>query len=382
MPVPQILLCTVGTSLFFPNLEGLRTKLAANSLSEGDPNRPLAEAYLAKDWKRVAQELLRKPGNERTCGAEVNSIHSMIEHDQVPKNCGLFFFHSDTADGRDIASVLVELFRARGHSPVQAVPIIDLQDQDPKRFRTHGLRNLVRELCQVVRQYSAKSCAFNATGGYKAQIAIAVLMGQALGIPVYYMHERFSEIISFPPMPVALDFEVWMRSSGMLFDLARSQDAIPIDEYREEIDERMESLINRVHIDGSEYVELSPSGQIFHETFRERFRTGQDQVLPPPAVQKLVPALHDHGVINAYRTPLTRYLQRITNEIPCVVRCITNYCNPDLPQRERFRLTRGEIEGVYSDGSVTVKFLVETTANTEGQRAAVVALLNQWLETK
>ena len=33
----------------------------------------------------------------------------------------------------------------------------------------------------------------------------------------------------------------------------------------------------------------------------------------------------------------------------------------------------------YSDGRYTVKFWVRTTANTEGQKAAVVAVLNEWL---
>src|SRR5438093_1489422 len=84
------------------------------------------------------------------------------------------------------------------------------------------VRNLAKAVCQIIRDHGASSCAINATGGYKAQIAIAVLMGQALGVPVYYKHERFDEIIAFPPMPVALDFEVWMRLSGLLFALERA----------------------------------------------------------------------------------------------------------------------------------------------------------------
>src|SRR5262249_45389116 len=148
------------------------------------------------------------------------------------------------------------------------------------RFRTKGLRNLVRTLCRVVRERTATACAMNATGGYKAQIAVAVLLGQALGIDVYYMHERFSEIVAFPPLPVALDFEVWMRASGMLLGLERSPEPIPFRDYEEGWDERFESLVERIPIDGEEYLELSPAGQIFHETFRERFRSTRDQFLP------------------------------------------------------------------------------------------------------
>lgn len=44
-----------------------------------------------------------------------------------------------------------------------------------------------------------------------------------------------------------------------------------------------------------------------------------------------------------------------------------------------FHETRGEIKGVYRDGTATVMFRVDTTAETEGQRAAMVAALNEWL---
>lgn len=387
-----ILLCTVGTSLVYPNLSGLRKTLAEDSGKPDDRKTipptlvaaagRLAAAYDSKDWSAVATALAEFPNDARLCGAEVNSIASLIKHHYTPSNAAIFFFHSDTDDGRHIAEVLVHLFRHHGHDPVEAVAVPDLQDRDAKRFRTKGLRNLAKLLCRKVRDYSPAACAINATGGYKAQIAVAVLLGQALGIPVYYMHERFSEIIAFPPMPVALDFEVWMRASGMLSALERSADPIAAARFDQEWDERYESLVDRVSIDETDYLELSPTGQIFHETFRQRFRTDRDRVLPSAAPRKLPPVLHDHGVINLLHDELLRYLNDVTQDVPQVVRCVTNYCNPNLPETTRFRETRGQVEGVYSDGTRTVKFLVETTANTPGQHAAVVAALNDWLEQR
>ena len=287
-----ILLCTVGTSLFYPNLAGLRKTLAEDHDKPDDRKtiapalvpaaERLADAFAAKDWPLVADVLAEIPANHRSCGAEVNSIASLIEHDFAPANAGIFFFHSDTDDGREIADVLVRLF-PRGNDPVEAIPVPDLQDKDPKRFRTKGLRNLARLLCGKVRERSASACAINATGGYKAQIAVAVLLGQALGIPVYYMHERFSEIIAFPPMPVSLDYEVWLRFSGWLSKLEKDfvlRSAIEEDGW----DERYESLVDSDRdAAGQEVLSLSATGQIFHETFRERFRTDRDRVLPPPA---------------------------------------------------------------------------------------------------
>jgi putative CRISPR-associated protein (TIGR02619 family) len=386
MPRP-ILLCTVGTSLFFPNLAGLRRALTENAAEPDDkkivkPKQPavaeqLATAFEAKDWPGVAKQLAELPQTERLCGAEVNSVASLVANGYAPADAGIFLFHSDTDDGRAIAAVLMEFFRLRGHAPVEAVCVADLQDADPKRFRTKGLRSLARLLSAKVREYGPAACAINATGGYKAQIAVAVLMGQAVGVPVYYMHERFSEIIAFPPLPIAFDFELWMRASGLLTVLekeAQPRSALPGD-----WDERYESLVEATSIDGTEYLELSATGQIFHDTFRERFRTARDQFLPPPAPVKRPPKVGSHAVINRLKDKLTRFLQAVTDGVSQATGCETTYCNPDRPEPPCFYETRGIVEGTYSDGTAAVKFRVDTTAQTDGQRAAVVAALNEWL---
>lgn len=359
---PNILLCTVGTSLLNrDNIGGTRT---ANGCT---------------DWNAASADLAAADPTNRICGAEINSVASLTARGYLPADAGIYLFHSDTGAGQQIATVLANYFLSRGHAPVQTIPVLDLQDDDPKRFRTKGLRNLVKAVCGKVRDHSAPACAINATGGYKAQIAIAVLLGQALGIPVYYMHERFSEIIPFPPLPIALDFQVWMRASGLLAALEREPKPKAL--FQEEWDEKYESLVDTEPIDGTEYLELSPTGQIFQETFRERFRTERDQVLPPASARKLAPALHDHGVINLLRDELLRHLSAATQAVPAVVRCITNYCHPQLNEPTRFRIKGEEIEGIYTDGTRTVKFKVETTATTPGQRDAVVAALNEWSQS-
>lgn len=374
----QILLCTVGTSLFSPNLQGLARDLAVGTTPQS--LRPLAEAHHREDWPAVALLLTTMDSHERICGAEINSVASLLDRGHVAPTCGMFFFHSDTEDGRRIGNILSDVYWLHGHAPVETVLVPDLQDADPRRFRTSGLRNLARCLCKVIRDYGAPACAINATGGYKAQIAIAVLIGQALGVPVYYKHERFDEVIAFPPMPVALDFEVWMRASGMLFELERSPDPAPIANFEGEWDERYESLVERVEIDGSQYIELSPTGQIFHDTFKDRFRREQDRVLPPAVepANKKKPRLEAAGWPGAH-PEVERYMQALTDDVPQVTHCATFYFNPDRPERTRFRMGSSGIEGILSDGTYCVKFRVETSATTSGHLAAVVAGLNQWL---
>ena len=66
-------------------------------------------------------------------------------------------------------------------------------------------------------------------------------------------------------------------------------------------------------MNGKIYLELSPTGQIFHETFKGRFESDRDAVLPPLVSinQKKQPELTDHGWGNA-RTPILNLLQMIT----------------------------------------------------------------------
>ena len=370
-------ICTVGTSLFRPNLAGLRA-------DDPEPNRQaLARAYAAGDWEAVAAGLGTHSPTDRLCGAEINSLASLVAKGYAAADANLVFCHSDTADGQAIGRILEVYFRRAGHSSVQARTITDLQDRDPRLFRTRGLRNLAREVCKVIRDYGAASCAINATGGYKAQIAIAVLMGQALGVPVHYKHELFDEIIAFPPMPVAFDFEAWMRLSGLLLVLqADLQPADLVEDYPDDA-ETLESLVDRETVDGVDYLELSPTGQIFHETFRERFRTTRDQVLPPPVPtgQKKPPHVEDSGHMHAVRG-LKAFLEAVTAGVPQVVRCSTFWSHPDLPRPARFWVGAEGVEGQFSDGKALVKFRVETSATSPGQMAAVAARLNEWLQER
>jgi putative CRISPR-associated protein (TIGR02619 family) len=292
MKQAQTLICTVGTSLFFPNLQGLRT-------DDAERNRgALAEAYATQGWVAVADGLAACASTDRLCGAEINSLASLFAQGYADPKADLYFVHSATADGRAIGQVLSRYFQLAGHPLVEVREVDDLQDSDPRRFRTKGLRNLAKVVCKIIRDDGPESCAINATGGYKAQIAIAVLMGQALGVPVYYKHERFDDIIPFPPMPVALNYEVWLRMSGLLFALERDgkRPSCDFDEVFRE-GEVAESLIERTVIDGTEYLELSPAGQIFHDTFRERFRTRRDEILTLaiPANQRRSPRLEQSG---------------------------------------------------------------------------------------
>lgn len=373
MKPAHTVISTVGTSLY-NNLKNLKPDDPSPALAS------LAAAFAAEDRDAIVEGLLELEPADRTCGAEINSLASLIGKGYAVPDANLIFCHSDTPQGHAIGAILTDYYSHRDHPRVLAAPIPDLQDRDPRLFRTRGLRNLARVVCRSIREYDPSSCAINATGGYKAQIAIAVLMGQAIGVPVYYKHELFDEIIAFPPMPVALDFDAWMRLSGLLYSLERDpQPADVLDEYADDA-ETLESLVDRTPIDGVDFVELSPTGQIFHETFRQRFRATREQLLPPavPAAEKRPPRAGGHHEVKG----LEDFMRDVTDQVSQVVHCGRFWSSLDLNAPKRFWLSSDGIVGQYSDGKATAKFRVETRAADRAQMAAVVAVLGEWLEAR
>ena len=377
-PQPHTLLCTIGTSLVYPNLSNLIKE------KQTDPVRAaLAQAYSDKNWSEVATQLHNVEPTERLCGAEINSVTDLLAQ-QVVERGYLHLFHSETDDGKAIAQIL-QFYFTQDRWQVRIHCVEGLRDDDPNLFRTQGLRNLAKLFGERVREsrQNFMPCAINATGGYKAQIAIAVLMGQALDIPVYYKHERFDAIIPFPPMPVALDFSLWQRASGMFMVLSRSNACEPWKDFSEDWDERFEPLINRVKIGGEDYLELSATGQIFHETFRSRFQVLKETSLPRAANnrEKEPPKLGKHAY-NQARDLILHFLQEVTLRKPYVRYCHSTYWNPALSESTRFRLSGENIQGIYSNGTWCMKFRVITTTEDSDQLAGVVADLNDWLDAR
>lgn len=380
MSKPNTLLCTVGVSLFYPNLSGL-----IKGSQDNQAHVALADAYSEKNWQEVATQLRKIGPTERMCGAEINSVTDLLRQGFIEKGL-LHLIHSHTDDGTAIATILQSYFTADDWQ-VEVHCVEGLRDDDPKSFRTQGLRNLAKIFGARVNESGVDFCAINATGGYKAQIAIAVLMGQALNIPVYYKHERFNFIISFPPMPVSLDFSLWQSASGMFMALSKDNACEPWKRFEDDWNERFEPLVNREKIDGVDYLELSATGQIFHETFRIRFRQSKEKKetsLPRPATEeeKESPKLGKHAY-NRARHPIREFFQKLTDERPYVRFCHTTYWNPDLSETTRFRLSSEKgveiVQGVYSNGSWCVKFKVLTTATDEDSLPDVVTDVNDWL---
>lgn len=164
----------------------------------------------------VAAHLGEVGGRLRVLGAEVASLDTLRGETAYAGLRSVVLLHSDTADGLAAATVLEALLPRRVGVAAERRRIESMHDARPSEFKVRGLRNLVHELARVTRARGADDVVIDATGGFKAQIATAVAFGQAFGIPVLYLFERFPEVIEFPPLPLCVDLALAERHRDLL----------------------------------------------------------------------------------------------------------------------------------------------------------------------
>lgn len=360
------IISTVGTSLL--------TGLARPDQAQREEARRLGRAIDDGAWALAATHLRALPPGDPLVGAEINSIQDLLASgDVAAEPACLHFCVSATPDGEKVSAVLEAYFTAT-RQRVQVHPIDGLQETDPHRFRTQGLRNLVREIGAAVRLAGDPGlAAINATGGFKAQMALAVLVGQALGVSVFYKYERFPAIISFPPLPVTFDYELVGRY-GDLLDHLETGALVELPESA--VEEPLRVLLEEAPASAGRHVwALAPIGQIYLEGFRQRYPL--ERTLPPDAAEKRSPSLRD----DHYPDGFEAFMRKLWRDQPYVVHCRTLPYDgqPGIRERRFYRRAHdGEIVGEYLDRArFGGRFLIQTTASTPAQHLAVVAHLNQ-----
>jgi putative CRISPR-associated protein (TIGR02619 family) len=369
----NVVLCTVGTSL-------LKSLKALAEKGQLDP-----AVLESRNAIAVAAKLREFDPTARECGAEINSLTSMDQKGYLDSRDkrALYLLVSDTDEGQFIGEVL-RLYYQDEFSQVEVRRLTGLHDRDFQAFRRHGLRHLVQEMAHLIKaaKHRGHRPAINATGGFKAQISFAGLVGQTLEVPVYYQFEKFSEVIEMPPMPVDFNYSLWLEHFELLEDLSREREGVPLSDSRlRRLDPRLEPLLEQI----GEAAVTSAMGDLFHTGFKERFWREGAPLLPRDNAQppEQRPVTCEKGPFGQDRPPgLRNYLENRVRHAPYVTRVDVFYYNPDLPTRNAFRLSShgdDRIEGSFSDGKATAKFNVYLTeADRIKAQAAVVDLTNRF----
>ena len=345
------LICTVGTSLF-------------NNLKYGEES--IKQVFESKNWNQLALLLLEQENSARICGAEINSITSICNKNLMTSKIRLIFLVSDTEDGKNTGQVLRLYYNNQRNKlkfeDVNFRVLEGLRDDDVKAFKQQGLKNLVREISTEVRKCTPEVIAINATGGYKAQISFAGMIGQALGIPVYYLFEKFSEVIELPPQPVALDLAFWLNNY-LLFAQLEDEQTIEESKIESNLDnEYLYSLIDKEPEGETNLVSLSAMGVLFNERSRLQFAKQETTILsliPKDETEpsrKAINLRNDHGkdILQAFseRICYSPYVKKIINSLPF---------NPKRTNPIRRTTENGVVEFVLTWTSAGLGICIETT---------------------
>ncbi len=411
MILPGNLICTVGTSLFYPNLKGLDpenhykrptrendlpAKADLNALERldlpADSGRlqsllaDLKSAFNSDDYARVAKLLAALPPELRLCGAEINSIDAMVRKGFLGENRhNIIFLVSDTPEGQAIGRILGLYFQgencpSRFHV-CHVETVTGLQDEQPLVFKTEGLPNLVRLLGAHYRRWGgAETVAINATGGYKAQIALAVAFGQATGTAVYYKHEKFDQVIPFPRIPFALDLslvrdnlKLWadLAEFGVSFDPETLDRRLPASE---ELRDLMFPLLESIE-EGSFYC-LSALGLVYWEAFRS---LSPDIKLKPARVAgrrgcRFAPDHH-------YPIGFKEHVRRFYDAFPDYVsECHSIDYSGQGGIKTGLRIKDKRLIGEYVDrDGFGARFEIVTSAENQMEREWLIVRFNEWL---
>jgi len=349
------LICTVGTSMFgrMPELRHLPAVQAGARL----------KALL----------------NPSDGGAEFETLHYHCRTGELIDRHALILFCSDTEEGVAAGRILEAAF-SKEYNNIEVTRCKGLRDDDPRMFATRGLRSLVNQLVAAIHRLRRRGWipAIDATGGYKPQIAHAVLVGQIMQVPVYYRYQGFADVIELPPLPISMDPQVWFDH---LWFFERLREELLPDRDLPHGDERIAPLVEREE----HLVTLSPLGELMAAAADQLLIRGRGDLLPtpspdPPARKKIS---YEDGNAGKH-AGLADFCERLRS-VPFVARIATFYFNPDLPRPSSVRVPKDadgapdRLEVWYGDGKALTKLNVWTTATTSRELAAARADLEQRL---
>lgn len=407
--LPATLLCTVGTSLFFPNLNSLnpgtqyQTELRDNNLlGQADKNAlsrynlwtekeqlkkllgNIKKFYNENAFGHLAKEMVLLPPELRLLGAEINSVEAMIRKkflSQERKNRErLILLVSDTKEGQAIGTILSAYFTHNkcqiGFNACEYLTVGGLQDEKPLIFQTKGLPNLVHHLGEQLRKWG--NVAINATGGYKAQIALAVAFGQATRCPVFYKHERFDQIIRFPKIPFTIDLSMveehlkfWADVSDDIIEADRLRQIMPKDA---EFEEAIYPMLDCVEENGISYFSLSALGMVYWEAY---LSSNPDRLIEPGPVKNRRGC---HFRDDHYPAGFKEYVQKVYNAFSQTVsECHSQPYDRQPAIKNRFYVKEKKIIGEYADrNNFGARFEIMTSAVNALERDWIVKKLNEY----
>jgi putative CRISPR-associated protein (TIGR02619 family) len=238
-----LVITTVGESLLTRRRDDLLRKMleeANNGLTEEQRNN-LYDAFVAAQPK-VNDEKITKALNGYTPSlnaqaapcAELTSLKLLLEELKKQFNANFECDHvlvatKETKQWADLLKGWLEKHKSQmfvSNSDIQVCEAGELDVVERDKFRA-GLAQVTGSVIQESRKEGYAARYLNLTGGYKGIIPVLSLLGYTESVSVCYAHEKSSDILIMPELPVAWDRQRLDEVRGYVL-----REKISTDEYR------------------------------------------------------------------------------------------------------------------------------------------------------
>ena len=157
------------------------------------------EKYLTKDFKRIRDYFLKNPFRY---SAELNALRSFIEDETVNT---VHLIITKTMVSRLTSRLIKEFLKLKNiECTIQEISgYYENKDTNTaEREFIKSLSKLRNNLITYIKRQKIKgfNIFLNATGGFKPDIVILVLVASITNSKVYYIHEFFRKIVFIPPL--------------------------------------------------------------------------------------------------------------------------------------------------------------------------------------
>lgn len=199
---------------------------------------------------------------EVAASAETNALSRIIKSDDI-----LLFLYSDTHEGDMASQALIEYYSQKGFPSKKR--IIKNMNYAHDKFMSQGLKSLVNTLIDEIRLARRKGFEplINATGGFKAEIAYATMVGLLFNVSVYYIHEAFNDVISMPPTPIYWDYSLLAEYEEFFKWITKDF------RRKEKVSRRLQSISEKIALlletDELGYTTLSPAGEVYYQAYQD-----------------------------------------------------------------------------------------------------------------
>ena len=210
-------------------------------------------------YARVSDTAPTGEALKKTLSAEVHSLVRL----GVNNNDRVILLSSETTDGKACAFA-VKYYLDRYFVGLECtVDSVDgLQVHDAERFRRTGIVNFVGKCLNAVNQFGNTHSILNPTGGFKALMPYAVLVGMLKKVPCKYIFEQSTTLLTLPPFPIAIDRGSFESYRTLLNKIER-ETHLPIDAWNQSIPYADRELLEPLIEVCDKQVTLSGVGLLF-----------------------------------------------------------------------------------------------------------------------